>query len=540
LKDYEQLFTQIADEYSLMLLNWAYKKLGDREKAEDLAQEVLVQVFSTIKKDIKAGKQVEKLENLVWKVAHYVWCHHLRRLKTYRMYVPVDELQISSDSDFVAEYAEKEHEKQLILRMRKQIARLSFLQREIMISFYLDKLTVKQIAEKLNISEQAVKWHLFDTRKKLRREIIAMKNTDYVYRPRKLHMAISGQSYSYADTDVINNSLTKQNICVACYDQPRTLDELNEILGIPKAYLEYDLQWLIEREFVTEEKEKYSTSFAIETAQSEQEKNAIYLKHKEKLSDVIINELFSSEDKLRKIGFCGSDKPMEKLLWLLIYQCAGYIRVPFTLDPPIRPDGGRYYPLGFDRTDFDKIEKVVDTSGWACNGSIYNGNFWWFGLYNFGQSEIQYLIGGSLPEWQQLRELLCRIVDNKYDVSTLNENDRFNLAKLVEKGFVTIDGRKALPNFCIFSPEQHKQLEQSVFEPIVSKIADAIQNLQDDLSNYYDKTIPKHLKSYKPLLMRLAINDLGYLTTIFAFNDGKLYVPKDSRDGEFLTLMMIQ
>ncbi|HOJ48518.1 MAG TPA: hypothetical protein PLD48_06610 [Bacillota bacterium] len=120
-----------------------------------------------------------------------------------------------------------------------------------------------------------------------------MKNTDYVYRPRKLHMAISGQSYSYADTDVINNSLTKQNICVACYDQPRTLDELNEILGIPKAYLEYDLQWLIEREFVTEEKEKYSTSFAIETAQSEQEKNAIYLKHKEKLSDVIINELFS-------------------------------------------------------------------------------------------------------------------------------------------------------------------------------------------------------------------------------------------------------
>lgn len=266
MKDYEQLFTQIADEYSLMLLNWAYKKLGDREKAEDLAQEVLVQVFSTIKKDIKAGKQVEKLENLVWKVAHYVWCHHLRRLKTYRMYVPVDELQISSDSDFVAEYAEKEHEKQLILRMRKQIARLSFLQREIMISFYLDKLTVKQIAEKLNISEQAVKWHLFDTRKKLRREIIAMKNTDYVYRPRKLHMAISGQSYSYADTDVINNSLTKQNICVACYDQPRTLDELNEILGIPKAYLEYDLQWIIEREFVTEEKEKYSTSFAIETA----------------------------------------------------------------------------------------------------------------------------------------------------------------------------------------------------------------------------------------------------------------------------------
>ena len=37
-----------------------------------------------------------------------------------------------------------------------------------------------------------------------------------------------------------------------------------------------------------------------------------------------------------------------------------------------------------------------------------------------------------------------------------------------------------------------------------------------------------------------AMGDIGYLTTVFAFQDGRLYVPKDNHDGEFLTLMYIK
>lgn len=542
MKDYEQLFNRIANEYAFMLLNWAYRKLGDREKAEDLAQEVLLQVFSAVKNEYSAGKKVDKLENLVWKVAHYVWCHYLRNVKFYKMHVPVDELQVSSDSDFAAEYAEKEHEKQMIACMRKRIATLSYLQREIIISFYLDKLTVKQIAEKLNISEQAVKWHLFDTRKKLKKEITTMKNTDYVYRPRRLHMAASGQGIpELSDINKIDDSLTKQNICIACYEQPKTLDELTEMLGLPKAYIEFDLQWLTEREFISESKGRYSTAFLIETAQVEQGKYKVYLKHKKKLSDVIINELIASDDQIRKIGFYGSDKPMEKLLWLLIYRFTDYNIIPCMIEePPIRPDGGKYFPLGYDRTDFGSIEKAVDTTGWAYNGSLCSNNFWWFGIYNFGESEIADFIKGYLPEWQNLRELLCRIIKNGYDVTSLNENDKFLLAKLIQKGFVSVENNKALPNFCIFTSEQYKQLEQTVFKPIAQKIANEIKSLSDDLSDYYGNIIPPQLKDYKFLFMRMALYDLGYLTTIFAFNEGKLYVPKDSRDGEFLTFMMIQ
>ncbi len=38
----EELFDSIADVYALPMLRWACGKLGDREKAEDLAQEKAV------------------------------------------------------------------------------------------------------------------------------------------------------------------------------------------------------------------------------------------------------------------------------------------------------------------------------------------------------------------------------------------------------------------------------------------------------------------------------------------------------------------
>ena len=45
-----QLFEEITKEYSLQILKWAYKKCGDSDRAEELAQEVMVQIFSAIRR----------------------------------------------------------------------------------------------------------------------------------------------------------------------------------------------------------------------------------------------------------------------------------------------------------------------------------------------------------------------------------------------------------------------------------------------------------------------------------------------------------
>jgi len=286
---------------------------------------------------------------------------------------------------------------------------------------------------------------------------------------------------------------------------------------------------------------KYSTAFMIDSLKDEQEKYAVYLKHKKVLSDVIISELTAAEDKIRSIGFYGSDKSFDKLFWLLIYRFCNFQKIPFATDEAlIRPDGGKYFPLGFDRTEDADIEKVVDTALWAYNGSMCNDNFWWFGLYNFGKSEIEDMMDEYTAEWKRLHEMLCTILHSDFDISWINEDEKYILAKLVEKGFLRIHGTKALPNFCVFTSEQYRKLEEIVFVPIAKKLENEITALADDLSKLCRKKMPAQHENYYNLFVRIAMCDIGYLTTIFAFDEKQLYIPKDSHDGEFLTLMYIR
>ena len=44
----QSLFAKITDEYSSKILNWAVKKTGSRPDGEDLAQEVLLQIFNAV------------------------------------------------------------------------------------------------------------------------------------------------------------------------------------------------------------------------------------------------------------------------------------------------------------------------------------------------------------------------------------------------------------------------------------------------------------------------------------------------------------
>ena len=231
----ETMFEQIARDYMPMLLNWAYKKLGDREKAEDLTQEVLLQVFSAIR---KSPSPITDQEHFLWKIAHYTWCSYLRGSQRRKLCVSMENLQLEDPRDFAEDYAQEELRREQTLRMRRQISLLNRLQREIMISFYIDGLSVREIAEKHRMTQSAVKWHLCQTRKKLKKEITDMENQEYVYRPRKLHMAISGTVDSMGSSDIVmlENSLTKQNLCLACYRQPKTPQELAGQLGIPMAH----------------------------------------------------------------------------------------------------------------------------------------------------------------------------------------------------------------------------------------------------------------------------------------------------------------
>ena len=535
----QKFSNRLVDEYSLVLLNWAYKKLANSEKAEELVQEVWLQIFSAIRRNEMKGLSIEKTENFIWKIAHFVWCRYLRRNESEKKNISIDGMDFADDDDFTQELANNEETATQILYMRKKIVNLNRLQREIMISFYIDGKSQKEIAKKLGISEASVKWHLFDTRRKLKEEYFTMKDIGFVYRPRKLHMAYNGAGAPKLNIEMIINSLTKQTICLECYRSPQTIDELAERTGIPKAYIESDIEWLCKREFMEKTDKGYATMFMITSSNDLQARYCVFRKYKEELSDIIVSELCDAEDDIKNIGFYGSDEPMNKILWFLIYDFCSYItwqkdvfNVP---PPPIRPDGGRYYPLGFDWHDVPEGKVEVDTDGWDCCGPMEYDSFHWYGLYNFGDSEIQDLLCCYTPEWDEMNDNLVEIMSKDFNISGFDKKKKFTLAKLAEKRFVRIDGEKAYPNFCVFTKEQRKVLN-AIYAKIEEKIDGTMNLLYADLETLCDKKMPAHLTNLRDLFLRMALSSLDFITTVFAFNAGKLYVPKDKSDGEFLTM----
>ncbi|MCL2773429.1 MAG: RNA polymerase sigma factor, partial [Oscillospiraceae bacterium] len=507
-----ELFERISDEYSMILLNWAYKKTGSRTDAEDLAQEVLAQVFRSAKKE----QYIEKLDNFIWKIAHFVWCSYLKENVVLRSCVSID----SFDYDFLPEkdhaekYFEEEEMKDNIKKMRLKISNLNYLQREIMIMHYIDELPIKSISQKLNITEANVKWHLYDTRKKLKKEINEMNNVNYVYRPGKLHMAVSGNPGPAPDTNKINESLTKQNICLACYREAKTPAELAETLGIAQAYIEFDLEWLIEKQFMKNDNGRYSTIFSINSPDFSAKIANVFLRNKENFSDEIIEKFMSKQDKIKALNFYGSDQPMEKLLWFLIYRFINFVDYKVTYEEnkypqperPIMPDGGQYFPLGFEQPETHKktVEFLNDEyrkiHKWDCNGSMCNPrdkiSLYWIGLYNAGRHTIERLFSSEPNnKYYQTYQLFCKTLNQDFNLNDLNDTEKEILSEMISYGWVSKKDDKIIHNFCIFTHEQEKALI-NIFAEIYEEMKDEIYKIFTGLEKFCRTDLPKHLDFY--------------------------------------------
>ena len=525
----------LVDEYSPGLLRWAWGKTADAHQAEDLAQEVWLQFFSAARREEQAGRAIAQPEHLLRKVARFVWLKSLRQMTTHRL-LPLDEAH-PDPADFAGEIADREEQLCLESWVRQKVVSLNRLQREIFILYYVDQVPQREIARRLGVGEATVRWHLFDTRKRLREGANHMANTDFVYRPRKLHMGVNGQAVAQMATERVNESLLMQNILLACYKQGRTLPELSDMLGVARPYIEHDVEWLLSQEFLTERNGRYFTAFMINTCTQDDRIYRVFEQHKAALSGAICQYMTDHEADIRGIGFAGCDKPMNKLLWTLIYLFARNLALPCeTPMPLIRPDGGRYWPLGFDRSDFDPGSPQAN---FAYNGSMHSNGFYWFGLHDFGHSEIEDMMDAWKSEYLSLRTLLKKLIHGGFDPALVTEEEKYTLAQLIEKGFLLKKGDVLAPNFLIFTHEQDGMLREKVFTPLSEALQPELAVLKRDLHTLSLSNLPEHLWHLAPLAEAMALHNVAYMTELLAFRDGTLYHPADKRDGEFLTMAYI-
>lgn len=136
-------------------------------------------------------------------------------------------------------------DEELYSYLREKIAMLSKIYRDIIILYYYDYSSTKEISQRLAIPEGTVTWRLSEARKKLKKECRTMNET--AFRPQKMWIDIYGSGEFNGESkpfpfQFINDALS-QNILYYCYEKPQDIESLAKLCGVPLTILK--TEWRI-------------------------------------------------------------------------------------------------------------------------------------------------------------------------------------------------------------------------------------------------------------------------------------------------------
>lgn len=519
------------EEWAARVLRWARGKTRTAQEAEDLAQTVLLEWLRAVRAQEERGACVAEPEHLLWRIARFVWCKSLRPGTYYRCEPLSEKLSAGETPEESAERQDEQRRQTAFVR--RQIMRLSRIQRETLVWYYLENRTTADIAQRLRVSENTVRWHLSDSRKKIREADGKMTSTEFVYCPKKLHVAINGEAYDDRLTREVLDNLLHQNILLRCYAQGQTAQELCDELGVARPYIEDAVNVLLRDELLTADGGRVRTNFIITSGAQEEARLAVYDAHKDELSREIVRQLMAHEQEIRAIGFIGCDVPMPRLLWWLIYRCTAALPNPAEMPPrPYHADGGAYHLMGFAREPENRHYLA-----WDYNGPMYNDGFRWFGLQHFGNSPVQDLFELNQPHMGKLCALLIRLIQADFDPSCVTADEQELLAELLARGFLRKADGSIKPNFCVLTREQVQRLRQEVFLPIVEAVQPAWTRVCNELRTLCKASVPKHLQALADLPLHMAALAAGYMTEQIAYAYGALEKPETPEDAAMWTLV---
>ncbi len=150
------------DEYLPRVYRFALRLTGSRQEAEDLAQETFLKAWR------RRGQLRDDRSSVVWlfTICKNLWNDRLRR-KTRRPKV------VGTPDEHESTAAGPDHNMMVQDDLRRVLEAMDLLparQREVLYLHACDGLSLREIAEVLEITSEAAKASLFEARKRLRRQ----------------------------------------------------------------------------------------------------------------------------------------------------------------------------------------------------------------------------------------------------------------------------------------------------------------------------------------------------------------------------------
>ena len=246
--------------YADRIYSFAYVKTRNHHQAQDLAQDILVQLCDR-RIDFQA---IENMDAYIYRICRYTWSNYFRKNKP--MWQALENTGVleflTSDENVEEDFLERE----MYERLRQEVMYLSRIRRQITVMYYYENRTGEEIGEILGIPSATVRWHMRKTKDTLK-ERMEMKNQNEIFTPVRLEVGHSGWAADY-NMHGLRTDVLMQNICWVCREKALTVEEIARTLGCAAVYLEDKIDELVDMDYMKKVGgNRYVTNFMIQDIQ---------------------------------------------------------------------------------------------------------------------------------------------------------------------------------------------------------------------------------------------------------------------------------
>lgn len=429
-------------QMSKSIFQYCLSRTSSYQESEDLSQEILL----TLCESIENLRDEKAFYAFVWRTADNIlkgWYRNKDKRNTVEM-----DNELPDDSwERLAEQTQESEQLTLIIR---ELALLNSNYRRVMVAYYIDGCSVKDISARFSLTQSMVKYLLFQSRNRIKEGITMERNFgELSYRPVELISRSWGKFNVFHD---MFKSRVKQNIMMACYYEKQTEEQISLQTGVPTAYLENEIAQLLEHELLLEKNGYYLSNIVIVTQKM---MNEIYENHKDSIhetAELIRSFIDSSIDDVRDIGFYGSNMPLNSMKWFLVSQLLHLAYIDFLQEK---------LPFG-DRDSYPEDKFGQKGYRWLTEKSEYHDTY----MFRTSRRDDSEKADIVLWDVDVNGEPVCLKMNKMHETMLINllteqpssESDKLICAELLNNNFAIKTDTGIQPNFPCLTREQTSKL----------------------------------------------------------------------------------
>jgi len=470
--DLIQLF---AENYFENLYYFALKKVSNANEASDLAADIALNVIHQLRK----GTVPDNFSAWVWKIArnrYSAWAKNKSKSTNALSGSDIGALEIPADCNVASDII---HQEDLQL-LRRELAFISSEYRNILVAYYIEYKSIKDIAESQNLPIGTVKSKLSRSRKKLKEGMdMAREFGTLSYKPEDIYFISNGFPGANGEPWSHTNKKLCKNIMLAAYRTPSTAEELAMEIGMSLPYMEDELETLVQGELLRKNGKKYETNLIIISAAAQKKVFANLDAIKQSLTEKLIALVEGKTQMLAENNFQWHEgyQPYEDMKWAMLMVAIDNVRQMVVNNihnhnnasynwnmgkygHTIRPNGGEWDLLGMEMFN-DNRPITIGCHGSATGRPAYEEQIE-FAQFKFWYRDIAY----KTPEHLTHQHTQAFVAVAKHNIEGINPQI---LSELVEYGYlekIAVDEYR--PTFLItfrekigdFTPPQREKYDK--------------------------------------------------------------------------------